>query len=343
VGWGGGGGSVGGGGAASAAPAAAPAAPEAVSESNAAANGQADVTAEVWGRDEEGLWEVRARYLDSQTYLVRGVKDGEVIWEQAVVSAVQYIEVGGGFAALASGHELHVLSVASGLMVFPPLVMGSPCYRLALTSRGHLLALLRDATLAVWDINATSCTVQTSLQGLCQPAELELLDLRLQTGEPFLQLRDGRVLLFQRDLQAWTSLTESKGPAADPGQGPAVPRPTAPSLDDALHLEGDMLAAACLGDAEEFCDRLEELVFRYAQHEPTRLRSCCAALLDRSAGAPVGWAWLAKQLAGMGLDGRALLEEVVIPGLGPGMAPNAQELRAELQEMLSDEKVTSVL
>mmetsp|Transcript_23191 Transcript_23191/g.65794 ORF Transcript_23191/g.65794 Transcript_23191/m.65794 type:complete len:229 (+) Transcript_23191:281-967(+) len=226
-------------------------------------------------------------------------------------------------------------------MVLPPLALGSRCLFLALTSRGQLVALLRDATLAVWDINAVSCIVQTSLQRLCQPTEVELLELRPKTGEPFLLLRDGRLLLFQRDLQSWTALTEARGLASLPRPGSTAPRPVVASTGDEPHLESDLLVAACLDDAEELRERLQVLVLHYGGRDPARLRSWCAALLGRRVGAAGAWAWLSAQLAGMGLEGKELLREVVIPSLGPGLGPNAHELRSELEEVLAPAKLSS--
>jgi len=296
---------------------------------------------ELWATDVEGHWEVWATTLGGESTLVRGLRQGAPIWDHAVCARVQRLAANGGFVALSTHQELHVLSASSGRLVFPPLVLGSAALHLEVTPRGQLLVLLRDASVIVWDICSESCVAQASLRQVCSPGEVEQLDVKRETGEPFVRLSDHRLLVFQRDLQAWVALAGVGGRASMRQHTSAPGGPTAEpagsnrrSVSEDARLEGDVLAAACLGDPLELRDRLDALTRHCAQQgDAQKLRGWCASLLGWTLGSSAAWAVLSTQLAGMGLSGSGLLREVVLPALDA--VPRAQELRVEVEDALA--------
>jgi len=273
-----------------------------------------------WAIYSTGSWEVWVQNQAGKGIIVRGLKDSNLVWEHPLSSSVQRLALGGGFAALAIGQELHLLSACSGRLVLPPIVLVSLPKHLELTAAGQLVVLSQDASLIVWDLNSVSCQVETSLQHVCSPADIELLGVKPTTAEPFIHLKDQRLLLFHKGFQRWITLTSlcssgSKPPPADP-------------ITDGPRIEADLLVAACFGAAEEFREKLSALVKFYVERNSERLRGWCSALAGKAINPVPAWSWLRTELDNMGISGPSLLQEIVLPILSA--VPAVQELRAEV-------------
>eukprot|EP00927_Polykrikos_kofoidii_P003005 TRINITY_DN11194_c0_g1_i1.p1 TRINITY_DN11194_c0_g1~~TRINITY_DN11194_c0_g1_i1.p1 ORF type:complete len:430 (+),score=63.87 TRINITY_DN11194_c0_g1_i1:120-1409(+) len=293
---------------------------------------------------------------------VCGIKGGKTMWEFPLQAPVQRLVVDGGYAALATCNELLILGLTSGFLVFPPFRLGSVALHLELDANGHLMVLARDGSLAVWDIRAATCLVKTTLRHMCQPSSVLSIGFRQCTAEPLVRLTDQSLLVFHRGLQAWTTLLGSGGIVA----GAAPEAPTTRSGEEAAitsasggregvsaegsRLEGDMLAAACLGDVDEFRERLRRVIRYHAMRahaspaSAVAIRDWCGALVAQATASVEGKAaegdcvrprvaWLVSEIAGMGLDGALLISEDVLPSLG-GTAARSRELRAEIEALV---------
>jgi len=326
--------------------------------------GVAEIPAEGgWACDSTGLWEVRVRggrscpeIAGGSSSLVQGLrrtstsKAGQAtpLWEYPVHARVLRLAVDGGFAAVAmEGRELQVLSLDSGRPVFPPILLGARPIYLELSARGHLVTLLSDGSITVWDVPKAACSVQCSLRGVCAPGDLQRLGVRPATGEPCLVLKDMRLLHFHRALQRWVVVASRSGGPLEPselaGSTPSLvgTRAAGSASGEASaeaegpRLEGDLLAAACLGSPEEFKERLAALTRHCAvAGEGGRLRGCCASMRGSLTAASGPWPWLAAELAGMDLDGRSLVREVVLPAL-TSKGSRGEELFAEIEEVFA--------
>jgi len=301
---------------------------------------------------------------DTSGSLLQGKKNGVVVWDLEVQPVAQRLCVGGGFVVMTAGPELHVLSLASGRPTLPPMVLSSLPMGIDLSRDGRMLiAVCRDASISVWDLVACRCAAQTSLRDICAPAELDWFGTRAATGEPAVKLRSGRLLLFHRGMQRWMELNGLRGTtwlsnwngsgevgASANGAGPGVPPKQPRKVGEGFRLESNLMVAACIQDPQEFRERLAHLAQQLASEDPERLRSWCATLLsagggggaaaDAAGGGGALHAWFGDELKGMGLGGKTLLEEVVVPALGS--VSTGQLLRAELEELLSKEGSRSV-
>jgi len=92
-----------------------------------------------------------------------------------------------------------------------------------------------------------------------------------------------------------------------------------------------VLTAACLGNADEFHNRLEVLTQHYAGRDAGRMRAWCEALLGRAVGTAGAWTWLTKELKDMGLDGAAAIRKAVLPGVS---VAGAHDLHEEIEALL---------
>merc|ERR1719296_531477 len=199
--------------------------------------------------------------------------------------------------------------------------------------------MCRDASLSVWDLRACACCVQTSLSQHCMLADIEMLDLKPTTGEPYVKLRGGRVLLFHKGLGSWLALSclqlEPAEPSSKsqegPGCGPNASARRRPA--DAVRVESDILVAACLGDADLFREHLEALCWFFLGEDLAALRGWLAAVLNVTLGAARPWPLLTAELHKLQLDTRELLQEVILPVLRS--TPAAEGLRRELEDAVS--------
>eukprot|EP00747_Dinoflagellata_sp_TGD_P168159 gnl/TRDRNA2_/TRDRNA2_193902_c0_seq1.p1 gnl/TRDRNA2_/TRDRNA2_193902_c0~~gnl/TRDRNA2_/TRDRNA2_193902_c0_seq1.p1 ORF type:complete len:400 (+),score=63.54 gnl/TRDRNA2_/TRDRNA2_193902_c0_seq1:80-1279(+) len=319
----------------------------------AAMQGSADASSSnssLWATDSGGKREVCVQDCTDGAAVVRCLESGATAWEYVVRTKVHQLVLDGGFAAFAAGHELQVLSASSGRLIFPPFALPSPVVQLELNAQGQLAAILRDGSLSVWDLEAATCRVQTSLRHTCRPAEVDALGVRPQTAEPFVRLAGQRLLLFHAKLQRWMLLSTADGAAMVAGSRsselPPEGRSEAPpmvvgSLSDGPRLEGHLLAAICLGDVTEVRARLRALVRHCAVRDVGRLRSWCATLVAAIGGTGIGLkpgsdssgashSWLGEALAGLGFNGAADLREVIVPEL-----KRFQELHAEFTAALT--------
>lgn len=312
-------------------------APVPVEEADANAFQTADEAASIghpqcdgpWAKDPLGNWQLSTSETDAS--LVRGVHKGQLRWERLVGggSPVEHLAVGGGFAAVALEQEIHLLDLSSGSPVLPPMLVEASVLRLHVVQE-HLAVVLGDGTLRVWDLARLCSVVCTCLRGHCLPADVATLDVK-PSGEPLVGLRDGRLLLYHNGLGRWLALSAPS----------ALEKSTSSELHglaDMPRLEGDVLAAAHLGNMTELRERLAVLVTVGASKDLTRVRGCIMALL-RTFGAldsmavPQSQSLAASFCSTRGLDGARIVAEVVIPLLAA--LPCGQELRAELEAMLS--------
>lgn len=268
---------------------------------------------------------------------VRGLRKGAVVWERLVTGEVQRLAVDGGFVAVANS-EVHVLQLSDGRLLLPPLALHSVPTVFKLNQDGHLVAVLKDASLFVWNLKLGTCVVKTSLVAQCLPGDVELVGVSAGSGEPFVRLKGGKVLLFHKELHSWMVLTSPELgtdtlAGGDAGGASADRRKP-------VRLESDLLVAACLGDAELFKEHLEDLCWHFAAQDVASLRRWLSLILragkasvKEAAGADAGrqamMPLLMPELAKLQLDTSALLREVVLPVLSA--VPGAQSLLAELK------------
>lgn len=289
--------------------------------------------------------------------VARGKREGQVIWDYNVQPVAQRLSVGGGFAVLSAGAEIHILGLSTGRLVLPPIVMGSMPMLIELSAGGLLMAVCRDGSLNVWNLAEESNCAQTTLRNVCDPGEVTRLGARAKTGEPFVKLRSGRLLLFHRGLQRWIELSSERGPSwlcrwdgCDTGATsssvnphPSMQKSKTFKFGDGCNLESDLLVSACLGEAQEFLECVEAVMLQLAVESPPRLRSWCATILDpaaakagkggpglNSVGSPLSW--FHGELVRMGLDGKELVTGTVLPALA-GLSA-AHGLRTEVEEMM---------
>jgi len=268
---------------------------------------------------------------------VRGLKNGVTVWERLVSGMARKLAVDCGFVAVATS-EVHVLRLSDGGLLLPPLALNSAVVVLKLKQESFLLALCRDASLYVWDLATQTCLAQTSLATHCAPGDVELLGVKPGTGEPFVRLLGGRVLLFHKELKSWMVLS-----SADVH---AEVRPDSLSASTArrqtLRLESDLIVAACLGEVDLFKDHLEDLCWHLASEDVGLLRRWLSVVLKSSQSAAGNGEskddrrkavvpLLAVELEKLKLDSDILLREVVLPVLRA--VPSAQGLLGELERV----------
>merc|ERR1712176_92524 len=75
---------------------------------------------------------------------------------------------------------------------------------------------------------------------------------------------------------------------------------------DVVRVEGDLLVASCLGDADLFREHLEALCWFFAGEDLAVLRGWLAAVLNVTLGSAKPWPLLSAELSQMQLNSREL-------------------------------------
>lgn len=307
-----------------------------------------DVSKPLWAAHPHAPWEVHVHSsvgILGPTFTVRGVKRCSsrtlpiVAWEYPLFCPAQCVAVGGDIAVVGAGCELHVLMLASGRLILPPFVLVSRLVRVELYDRS-LVVLCADGGLLVYDLHDMHCSTSTSLRHICVPREIELLTVKPKSLEPLIRLHDGRAFAFVRC--SWTRVS---------GGFKCVSLDTADAQLEAARIASDLLVVLAMGSAalaSGFCLMLRcfiRLLVDSDNYGEVRLWS--SALLGK---ATISQALvstrlcLAADLRTIGLEGRALIEDVVLPAIGAlpdqKLSVGAQELRNELAAMLHVESRT---
>lgn len=284
----------------------------------------------VWAVDEGYLWEVRARAVRHVGWLVQAYEGGVVKWRHLAPS-VDKLAVSGGFAAFSTDSELHVLSLESGRLLFPPMLLDQSVVQLGLNPKGHLVALTADTSVIVWDLPSRCRKARGSLAGVCAVSDVRSVHVKVATVEPMVHLCDDRLLLWSNTSLGWSVLAGSEGAAemqfrgSDSGRESVVGR----------RLEVDLVASLCVQDPMGFRAILERMAPLYAEHDVLRMRAWCHVLgvvMVNANHAPS----LTAEFSASGFDGPALVREIIVGALsicGDGI-PAAASLLSELEGSL---------
>eukprot|EP00933_Yihiella_yeosuensis_P077379 TRINITY_DN8780_c0_g2_i3.p1 TRINITY_DN8780_c0_g2~~TRINITY_DN8780_c0_g2_i3.p1 ORF type:complete len:419 (+),score=64.67 TRINITY_DN8780_c0_g2_i3:106-1257(+) len=278
-------------------------------------------------------------------YVIKFLPDGGqtgLKWEHAVPHRPQLLSASCEFVAISLGEELRILNLKDGSHRMPPCNVGSSIVRLEAKS-GFVAVVARDASLIVFDLkDVPKCSIRTTLRHVCEASELETLAINPNTGEPLIPLNDGEIKLYDKELKVWTILSNLRNQttSAQPLEPAALSltRSIASSKQsrDTLTLESDLLAWASLGDPQHFQISLQALARHCLERaEVTRLRDWCSVLM----GGTTDFGWLDNQILAMGLNTKSLISKnvlnvIAVPGSDPPASANAQELRAQLEEMI---------
>jgi len=252
---------------------------------------------------------------------------GRETWSHVLSAPVTHMAIGGGFVAISTDGDIRALELSSGREALSSV---SSVSVLVLDSCGNMLVVGKDFSLSVWNLASGACVVRTTLQHIAKPVDVMSVGVKPQTSEPVVRLRDGRLFAFHRTANSWLSVAHrSSGESAKESfktefreRGPGK------EIGGCFRAEGELLAAAHLGDPQQFQESLKELV-----DVPTLIHWCEALLPGNS---------LALSMERMGLVGQALLQGIVLPAL---VEKGALDVHAEVYERFispSSVAVTSV-